>query len=59
MGKVRDILRVKGNNVYSVEPTIMVYQAIQLMGEKNIGGLLIVNDGHLEGIFTNGIMRGN
>ena len=52
MGKVRDILRVKGNNVYSVEPTIMVYQAIQLMCEKNIGGLLIVSDGHLEGIFT-------
>ncbi len=52
MGKVRDILRVKGNNVYSVEPTIMVYQAIQLMCEKNIGGLLIVNNGHLEGIFT-------
>ena len=36
MGKVRDILRVKGNNVYSVEPTIMVYQAIHLMCEKNI-----------------------
>lgn len=52
MGKVRDILKIKGNNVYSVEPTIMVYQAIQLMCEKNIGGLLIVSEGKLEGIFT-------
>jgi CBS domain-containing protein len=52
MGKVKDILRVKGNNIYSVQPSIMVYQAIQLMCEKNIGGLLIVEDGHLEGIFT-------
>lgn len=52
MGKVRDILRAKGNNVYSVEPSIMVYQAIERMCEKNIGGLLIVHEGKLEGIFT-------
>lgn len=52
MGKVKDILRTKGNNVYAVEPTIMVYKAIELMCEKNIGGLLIVNEGRLEGIFT-------
>jgi CBS domain-containing protein len=52
MGKVKDILRAKGTNVYAVEPSIMVYKAIELMCEKNIGGLLIVNDGILEGIFT-------
>ena len=52
MGKVKDILRTKGNNVYSVEPTIMVYQAIERMCEKNIGGLLIVENGRLVGIFT-------
>jgi|SRR5687768_14169732 CBS domain-containing protein len=52
MGKVKDILRFKGNNVYSVEPSIMVIQAIELMCEKNIGGLLIVENGHLKGIFT-------
>jgi CBS domain-containing protein len=52
MGKVRDILNAKGNNVYSVEPTMMVYQAIERMCEKNIGALLIVDDGKLVGIFT-------
>lgn len=52
MGKVRDILHTKGNNVYSVEPTIMVYQAIERMCEKNIGALLIVENGKLIGIFT-------
>jgi CBS domain-containing protein len=52
MGKVKDILRTKGNNVYSVEPSIMVYQAIERMCEKNIGGLLIVENGRLVGIFT-------
>lgn len=52
MGKVKDILRVKGNAVFSVEPSIMVIRAIELMCEKNIGGLLIVDNGKLEGIFT-------
>ena len=52
MGKVRNILTTKGNVIYSVEPTIMVYEAIERMCEKNIGGLLIVEDGKLIGIFT-------
>jgi CBS domain-containing protein len=52
MGKVRDILHAKGSNVYSVEPTMMVYNAIERMCEKNIGALLIVENGKLVGIFT-------
>jgi CBS domain-containing protein len=52
MGKVRNILENKGRAVFSVEPTVMVLEAIELMCEKNIGGLLIVKDGKLSGIFT-------
>ncbi|HMG94639.1 MAG TPA: CBS domain-containing protein [Chryseolinea sp.] len=52
MGKVRNILHNKGNAIFSVEPTVMVYRAIELMCEKNIGGLLIVENGKLVGIFT-------
>ena len=52
MGKVRNILQTKGNAIYSVEPDMMVYRAIELMCEKNIGGLLIVENGKLVGIFT-------
>jgi CBS domain-containing protein len=52
MGKVRDILNAKGHNVFSVEPGVMVYQAIERMCEKNIGALLIVDNGKLVGIFT-------
>ena len=52
MGKVRNILHNKGNAVYSVDPDTMVYRAIELMCEKNIGGLLIVENGKLVGIFT-------
>jgi CBS domain-containing protein len=52
MGKVRDILNAKGNNVYAVEPGMMVYHAVERMCEKNIGALLIVDEGKLVGIFT-------
>jgi CBS domain-containing protein len=52
MGKVRNLLDVKGRTIFSVEPNMMVYKAIELMCEKNIGGLLIVQDGKLSGIFT-------
>jgi CBS domain-containing protein len=52
MGRVKDILKNKGNAVFSVEPHVMVFKAIELMCEKNIGGLLIVDNEKLAGIFT-------
>ena len=52
MGKVRNILQSKGSAVFSVEPGVTVFTAIQIMCEKNIGGLLITDNGKLVGIFT-------
>ncbi len=53
MGKVRNILQAKGGAIFSVEPTITVYKAIELMSEKNISSLLITEkEGKLLGIFT-------
>jgi CBS domain-containing protein len=52
MGKVRDIIQTKGNAIYSVPSTITVYQALEVMFEKNIGALLIVDNGKFLGIFT-------
>src|SRR5262245_45010021 len=52
MGKVRDILASKGNAVFSVKPTVTVYEAIEVMCEKNIGGLVIMDNGKMVGIFT-------
>jgi CBS domain-containing protein len=52
MGKVRDILESKGSVVFAVQPSTIVYAAIELMCEKNIGGLLIVENDKLVGIFT-------
>ncbi len=55
MGKVKDILKAKSAHVgaiFSVEPDTIVYKAIELMSEKNIGGLLITENSKLVGIFT-------
>ena len=52
MGKVGNILATKGKAVFSVESATMVYRAVELMCEKNIGGLLVVDNGKLAGIFT-------
>jgi CBS domain-containing protein len=53
MGKVKDILKDKGKVVFSVTPSVTVYEAIELMCAKNIGGLLIVDEEKkLAGIFT-------
>ena len=53
MGKIRNILQVKGNVVFSVDPSITVYKAIEMMSNKNISSLLIMDPfGKLLGIFT-------
>jgi CBS domain-containing protein len=52
MGKVRDILKTKGSAIFSVKPAITVYEALELMVEKNIGALLVSDQGKFVGIFT-------
>ncbi|HEY8934908.1 MAG TPA: CBS domain-containing protein [Cyclobacteriaceae bacterium] len=52
MGHVRNILQSKGHSIFSVEPTITVYDALELMFEKNIGALLVTNNEKFVGIFT-------
>jgi CBS domain-containing protein len=52
MGKVRNILQKKSNIVLSIVPDTTVYDALDLMVEKNVGALLVLEDNHLMGIFT-------
>ena len=43
----------KGNAVVSIAPTATVYDAVKLMGDKNIGSLIVLNSrGKLAGIFA-------
>ena len=52
MGKVKNILDSKGRVVFSVTPEVTVYAAIELMCQKDVGGLLICENERLVGIFT-------
>ncbi len=49
---VNQILAKKGKEVFSVPPTITVYEALGVMSEKNIGAILIIEDTVLKGILS-------
>ena len=49
---VNQILNAKGKNVYSVLSTTTVYEALKVMGEKNIGAILIIDGTELKGILS-------
>lgn len=52
MGAVKDILLKKGNVVHSISPDISVYDALEVLEDKNLGGLVVVENKKLIGIFT-------
>jgi CBS domain-containing protein len=52
MATVRDILSRKGTDVVSVPPTATVLEAAQRMNERGIGGVVVLANGVLAGIFT-------
>jgi CBS domain-containing protein len=52
MKKVKNILQRKNTGVISVPPTATVYSAIEIMSQANIGGVVIMDNGNLLGIFT-------
>ncbi|MDX1617288.1 MAG: CBS domain-containing protein [Balneolaceae bacterium] len=49
---VKTILRDKGRVVYHIHPDRTVYEAIELMSEKGIGALVVMEDGELRGIIS-------
>jgi CBS domain-containing protein len=49
---VNQILSAKGREVYSVLPKVTVYEALKVMGEKNIGAVLVIEDNVLKGILS-------
>ncbi len=51
-GSINEILEHKGTAVWTVSPDTTVFEAIQLMSEKNIGALLVTERGKLIGILS-------
>ena len=51
-GNVRDILINKGDEVWTTSSQCSVYDAIGLMGEKNIGALVVVEGDEVVGMLS-------
>jgi CBS domain-containing protein len=52
MQNVRKILSEKGSEVWSTSPGTTVFDALQLMADKDVGALPVVERGKLVGIFS-------
>lgn len=52
MGAVHNILQAKGLNIFSITPFTSVYNALEIMVEKNVSSLVVMEDEKLVGIFT-------
>ena len=52
MGTVNTILKAKGNTTFTIIPDTMVYNALEIMVEKNVSALLVMENEKLAGIFT-------
>jgi CBS domain-containing protein len=52
MTTLRDVIRKKGGEVFSVAPEATVFEAMKLMAEHNAGALLVMTGGKVEGILS-------
>ncbi|MBL0212174.1 MAG: CBS domain-containing protein [Holophagaceae bacterium] len=52
MKRVDQLLREKGSDFWSVAPGATVFTALELMAEKNIGAVLVMEGDRLTGIFS-------
>jgi CBS domain-containing protein len=52
MLKVSEILRVKGNTLFTATPDMPIIKALQTMAEQDIGSLVIMEHGELVGMLT-------
>jgi len=50
--KVADILRVKGNTLFTVSPQATLWSAVQTMAENDIGSVVVMDRGELVGMLT-------
>ncbi len=52
MLRVHDLLRNKPAEVWTIEPEATVYRALEVMSDKDIGALPVVQAGRLVGMFS-------
>jgi CBS domain-containing protein len=52
MNNVRDLIRRKGGQIFSVRPGDTVFEAMRLMAENNTGAVLVMEAGKVDGILS-------
>ena len=52
MSTVKEILRTKGPEVWSIAPDATVHGALKLMADKNVGAVLVMEANNLVGILS-------
>lgn len=52
MTTVRSVLQSKGSDIWSTTPDTLVFDALKVMAEKNVGALLVMESNQLIGIFS-------
>ncbi len=52
MKTVRDLLKVKGNAVWSISPNATVQEALELMSDRNIGAIVVMAGETMVGILS-------
>lgn len=49
---VRDILEVKGFDIWTIGPDATVYEALRIMSDKDVGALLVMENDKMVGIVS-------
>ena len=49
---IKQILDRKGHDVLCIGPDINLYEALRLMADKNVGALVVMEDGQVVGMFS-------
>jgi CBS domain-containing protein len=52
MKTVRQLLQAKGREVHSISPDARVFDALKLMAEKDVGALVVLEEGRLVGMIS-------
>ena len=52
MTTLRDIIRKKGEEVFSIAPEASVFEALKMMADYNTGALLVMSEGKVQGILS-------
>ncbi len=52
MLKVRDVIKLKRSDIWSIGPDETAYKSLEIMADKDIGALLVIEGKKLAGIFS-------